>query len=198
VELIPEEQQFLEEIQSWVTNNLGTGISDKFSDTDWTLIVKLHAMVETALNTAIAAHFKEPALERIIAKLDTSNMATGKVAFAKALDAISKPSATFIQKLSELRNHCVHDIRNFGFTLDAYESGLEKDKRKELFKAIEGAMEPQSPAVTLKDKLFVATITVIASLRVHQMKCHIRDMEIELIQSKAKRLDAQSQSTPTG
>ena len=81
-------------------------------------LVKLHAMIETGLNGAIIRELNRPgeAFDDVIAKLDTSS-ATGKVAFAKALGIIPKDAGVFIQHLSQLRNKCVHNIKNFNFDL---------------------------------------------------------------------------------
>lgn len=111
-----EESAFNADITGWMKDTLGFQTTGNFADNDWTLVVKAHAMIETAINTVLLAELGRPELEPIIAKLETSNMATGKVAFAKALNMfLSKSSPVFIQQLSELRNFCVHDFRNFNF-----------------------------------------------------------------------------------
>jgi hypothetical protein len=100
-------------ILAWTKDSLGVDLgAEPFATNDWILIIKLHAMIETGLNAALVSRFGTPELSRVVAKLDTSNPATGKVAFAKALKILPKHSVTFIQKLSELRNLCVHDTRN--------------------------------------------------------------------------------------
>ena len=108
---------FVTELMDWMKEQFGweegwKGQSFPLVKDDWTLIVKLHAMIETGLNGALVKELERPALADVIAKLDTSNQMTGKAAFAKALGILGKPSITFLQKLSELRNHCVHDIKN--------------------------------------------------------------------------------------
>jgi hypothetical protein len=116
-----EEAAFNADISGWMKDTLGLQTTGNFAEKDWTLVVKAHAMLETALNTVLLAELGRPELEPIIAKLETSNMATGKVAFAKALNMfLSKSSPVFIQQLSELRNFCVHDFRNFNFNIDKY------------------------------------------------------------------------------
>src|SRR5205809_316168 len=113
IELTDEQRKYTEELSAWMGKTLGFEPKGKIAHNDWTLIVKLHAMVETALNAALVKQVAAPKLANVIAKLDTSNTATGKVAFAKALEILDRSSIVFLQKLSELRNLCVHDIRNF-------------------------------------------------------------------------------------
>jgi hypothetical protein len=112
-----DEKRVIAELTAWMRKQFGWSSEKKhlWKD-DWTLIVKLHAMIETCLNGALVKELDRTGLASVIAKLDTSNPSTGKVAFAKALGGIMpKDSAVFLQKLSELRNLCVHDVRNFEF-----------------------------------------------------------------------------------
>jgi hypothetical protein len=97
--------EYLSDLHEWMSETLGPEAASGLGaegDNDWTLIVKLHAMIETALNTSLLEHFGLPELQHVIARLETSNMATGKVAFAKALKIIDKDSATFIQSCRSL------------------------------------------------------------------------------------------------
>lgn len=64
---------------------------------DWTLIVRLHAMIETGLNASLINELERPELESIVSKPDTSNQATGKVAFAKALGIIDEEAAEHLR-----------------------------------------------------------------------------------------------------
>jgi hypothetical protein len=136
-------------------------------------------------------------LERVIVKLDTSNTATGKVAFAKALKIfLAKSSPVFIQQLSELRNFCVHDLRNFDFDLNKYI--IDKpEKGHALLKSIQREIKPGEKADSPQEGLLIATMNVIMQLRLHHRKCEVRDLEAKLQRTKAELLDAHNQSTPT-
>lgn len=187
-----------ESVVSWAGKELGIDLNEIFAaaENDWSLIVKLHAMIETTLNTVLLSHFGFPELKRIIAKLDTSNPQIGKIAFAKALKILNNNAAIFIQKLSELRNLCVHDIRNFNFDVVKHLETLASDKRGELIKAINRDIKPEwrdcAPQIGLK----IATANVIIQLRIHHLKCELRDREAEVLRAKAERFDEQNQSTP--
>ena len=87
-ELSPTDGAFIDETLKWMGETFGEEVLGQ-TENDWTYIVKLHAMIETALNNALIRQFNSPDLSRVIAKLDTSNAATGKVAFAKALKILS-------------------------------------------------------------------------------------------------------------
>lgn len=109
--LTQEDNERGEELVIWLRNTFGIDIHKELEgNDDWGLIVKLHAMLETALNTSIVKELSRPELESVIIRLDTSNPKIGKVAFAKALKIVSHDSSVFLQQLSELRNFCVHDI----------------------------------------------------------------------------------------
>jgi hypothetical protein len=161
----------------WLQEDIGRNIFSKSNEPpdDWTLIVKLHAMIETGLNGAILLHLSEPALEPIIAKLDTSNQATGKVAFAKALKIIPKASAIFIQQLSEFRNYCVHDIQHFDFDLQKHLDGMKPDRKKQFTKAVRDLIKNLT-APTIQHQLYVCTIMTMASIHGHALRCNERDL----------------------
>lgn len=197
-DITDEDREVLAKIAKWMRETLGADLSGKFADNDWTLVVKLHAMIETALNAVLLAELGRSELEPIIAKLETSNMATGKVAFAKALNIfLHKSSPAFIQQLSELRNFCVHDLRNFSFDLVEHVEKLRDDKRKALLKAISKEIRPDVPRGSLQQDLRAATMNVVMQLGLRHRECQVRDLEAEIQRLKAETLDAQDQSTPT-
>ena len=69
-------------------------------------------------------------------RLETSNPKTGKRAFVEKSGLLSKEHCAFIQKLSELRNHVVHNIGNFGFSLKAHIGRLDKKQHQNWISAI--------------------------------------------------------------
>ena len=100
-------------------------------------------MIETCLNGTLVKEIDRAGLAPVIAKLYTSNPSTGKVAFAKALGIMPNDSAVFLQKLSELRNRCVHDIRNFDFNLIDHLTEIGKEKRNDFLKACRKMVKPE-------------------------------------------------------
>lgn len=193
-------KRYRDDLMSWMKERFGPGSIDpiaKFAENDWMLIVKLHAMIETGLNGVLISHFGEPELGRVIAKLDTSNSA-GKVAFAKALQIITHNSAVLIQKLSEIRNFCVHDIKNFDFNLENYISGLEEGDRKKLRKLVDheiksGLDDLQWPGSALTG----AIVNIMIQLHFHEMKCQLRDMTAQKYKWDSEELALLRQSMST-
>src|SRR6266404_3919964 len=88
-----EQREHIESLLAWMQKTLGINRKERVGDNDWMMIVKLHAMIETGLNAALVRQFGAPKLARVIAKLDTSNTAVGKIAFAKALEILNPISA---------------------------------------------------------------------------------------------------------
>jgi hypothetical protein len=187
-----------EEFSEWMRATLGDNVTGTFSDNDWTFIVKLHAMIETALNAALVRHFDAPELSGVIAKLDTANTATGKIAFAKALTILEPSSVVFVQKLSELRNFCVHDIRNFTFDLGTYFNGLTKQKHNELMNPIlKMVKEKHRSTVGPKEAIFIGGLMVMMQLHNHDLACQTRAAQQELQRLQAESLQWQKEPTTT-
>jgi len=198
VEPTDQERTVIHEVLDWMQKKLGIDPKHPVADNDWTLIVKFHAMVETSLNAALVKQFDAPELSGVISKLDTSNTATGKVAFAKALKIILPPSAVFIQKLSELRNFCVHDIHNFGFELEKHLESLSEDKRKELVKPIMKLVKDEfQKSTTLRGALYVGVMHVMMELAIHDLRCDLRAREAEIRDRLYEMHETQKQSNPT-
>lgn len=120
------------EYPEWLRDTLG--IPDSFlerllTDDDWTFIIKLHAMIEGALNHVIPRFFDNSGLHKIIARLETSNPKTGKVAFAKACGLLPANAIKFIQYLSELRNLCAHEPKNFLFNIGNIVGNMTEEQK---------------------------------------------------------------------
>jgi hypothetical protein len=96
---------------------------------DWSFVIKLHAFLEACLTHAICSRLGRPELENVIARLDTSNNQSGKLAFAKKLGLLNKPQRRYVAALSQLRNDLVHDARAVDFRFDAYMSKLTEEQR---------------------------------------------------------------------
>ena|ERR1051326_2282777 len=195
--LTPEQREHIDGLVEWMQKTLGINRESRLADNDWMFIVKLHAMIETGLNDALVKQFNAPELARVIAKLDTSNTATGKVAFSKALQILHPTSIVFIQKLSELRNFCVHDVRNFGFQLEKYVDGLSEEKRNELVKPVMRVVAPQfKESTSFREALYIGVMQVMMELQVHDLQCEVRDRKAEGQRLRAELFDMQQESNP--
>jgi hypothetical protein len=131
------EQSKSDEFTQWVYEK--AGISKKLLDSlddddDWTFVIKMHGILETALNHLILGRLQitgaVPKMADIIPQLDTNDRRTGKIAFIKAYDLLPDEACLFVRMLSEVRNRAVHDIKNFDLDLVKYLQGLNKEQKK--------------------------------------------------------------------
>lgn len=175
------------ELQAWICKQFGEKVFTEGWCDHWGIIVKLHAMIETGLNGAIVRELQKPELADAIAKLDTSNTATGKIAFAKALGILEKKSCTFIIYLSRLRNKCVHDVRNFSFDLDHFLT-TDKDANEYINAIGKMVKDPYFEAGLAENTLIRAADSVMTELFHHDAKCQQRD--------EASQPRAPQESTP--
>lgn len=93
---------------------------DDDGESDWAFIIKLHALIEAAVSYLLTTQLATESLSDVFARLELSNTATGKLAFAKALKLLDEAERRFVRSFSELRNDLVHDIRNVKFELHEY------------------------------------------------------------------------------
>lgn len=84
---------------------------------DWALIIKMHALIESAVSDLLTGAFSQAALKETFCMLELSNKRTGKMAFINALGLLGEAERRYISSLSELRNRLVHDIKNVNFQL---------------------------------------------------------------------------------
>jgi hypothetical protein len=83
------------------------------AEDDWSAIIKLHALLETAVTHLLVQFFGHDELEDVFANMELGNTRTGKLVFLSKLDCLSKDNRRFIRKLSEIRNKLVQDIKMF-------------------------------------------------------------------------------------
>lgn len=84
---------------------------------DWSLIIKLHALVELSLNRLVTLAIGNERVREIVMRLDTSDKQRGKMAFVKAFELLPSEARAFISRLSQLRNDLVHDLSHFDFSV---------------------------------------------------------------------------------
>lgn len=100
-------------------------LDDLWDDSDWSFVIKIHALFEAVLGSLIARRLGSEASADVIGNLDFNNTKSGKVAFARALGLLDKEHVTFLRGLSELRNQLVHKVHNVTFTFESYISSLD-------------------------------------------------------------------------
>lgn len=103
---------------------------------DWSFLIKLHALIETALTGALVDHFgAPPALAEQFA-ISAVGGAGGKIKLAYEAELINKPMKDFLDRFAELRNQLVHSIDGIKFSLAGYVQSLSDEKRKQLVAAL--------------------------------------------------------------
>jgi hypothetical protein len=192
-----QQEKLFHETMRWMQEHTGQ-ILLSLKDNDWTTIITLHAIVETTLNAALVKHLQTPELSQLIAKLPIGNTGTGKIAFAKALKILEPKTIAFIRKLSDLRNLCVHDARNFRFDLKKHLDNLDGNKRSELMNPILESVKPEERTkLTPQLALYVGTLNVMTELYIHSLECKNRDLETEARELQAqlyKQIEARKSS----
>ena len=123
------------------------------SENDWSFVIKTHALVEACLVNAICSKLGRSELESVVARLETANKQSGKLAFAEKLGIVNRTQRRFIVALSELRNQLVHNARATGFTFEEYWAGLSEDRHFQICVALAMAEEPYRPAEPNEIKL---------------------------------------------
>jgi hypothetical protein len=99
-------------------------------ESDWSMVIKLHAIFEAVLSNLITKRLEKPQIGEVISNLEFNNKKSGKVALAKALNLIEARDVTFLRDLSELRNLLVHNIENVTFSFVDHVAKLSPEKLK--------------------------------------------------------------------
>ncbi len=107
-----------------------TFLDQLLTESDWSLIIKLHAVFEAVLASLIVRRLGTPQTAEVVSHLDFNNTKSGKVALARALGLIESCDAAFLRGLSELRNRLVHNIRNVAFTFSEHIATLTPSELK--------------------------------------------------------------------
>lgn len=183
----PELQNFFDEVAKVLLENFDRTIPFEYAEKligvlgffrklidedDWTVIIKLHALLESVLSHALADALKHPELISLFAELPMSDARFGKVKFLRELNLIADEHMKFIYRLSQLRNEMAHDARNVTFSLKDYVGKMQPNEIKAFFNAIVGKefaqkWTPERLAEykeTPKKTLVLGTFSVLATL----------------------------------
>jgi hypothetical protein len=106
---------------------------------DWTFVVKGWAYVESILELLIWSKldYMPNEFRKVISRIDSGSMKTGKLAFAKALELVGPKEWKFLQSFCEYRNLVAHGIGNIQFDFMGFISSQEDKAKKEFFKKFE-------------------------------------------------------------
>jgi hypothetical protein len=83
---------------------------------DWSFVLKLHGLLEGAVNKKLLELLGRPALEKPFRYVSMRTL----ISMADSLEAISKSTNSFLLALGELRNALVHTVAHVGFKIEGW------------------------------------------------------------------------------
>jgi len=95
---------------------------------DWSMVIKLTALLEAALSVAIRKMIGREALSAFIDGLPVRGD-RGKIGLAKLLTVLDKGMADYLDELYRMRNSFVHDPKNAGMTVFDFLRNLDSERR---------------------------------------------------------------------
>jgi hypothetical protein len=116
---------------------LAQGIYRRLLDEDdWSFVIKLHALLESAMTFLLATRFRDERLHEVFARMELGTRATaGRVSFAMALGLLSQRERRFVAALTELRTSLLPSFEFTRFTFKSYLAGLDVDARRKFLDA---------------------------------------------------------------
>jgi hypothetical protein len=131
----------LSELEARIGLPLGFCEGLREEPTDWSFVIKLHALFEAAITQLLVGKLARPELSELVSQMDMGHPRTGKIQMAKALGVLEEEERRFVRYLSMLRNDLVHNVGNVTFTFDDYPKSLDTNKRRELVQAVAWAKD---------------------------------------------------------
>jgi hypothetical protein len=85
---------------------------------DWSFVIKVHALLEAALTHLIVEGLGKPELAEVVGHISTGDTRKGRLVIAQKLKLLENPSIAFVRRLSSIRNSFVHDPRNVSLRIE--------------------------------------------------------------------------------
>ena len=98
---------------------------------DWTFILRLHALVESALEYLIVANLARPELDTWVIRHNIGGR-TGKLALASALGVVDDADRGMVEGLADIRNRFAHRVQMTATTFGDYWAELPVSERTKL------------------------------------------------------------------
>lgn len=200
----PVKGAFNERFLQWVHETVGISRELLLSlkkDDDWTFIIKMHGILEAALNHLILSRL-DPKAASFVSHLETNDRRTGKIALIKAYGLLSDNACLFVRMLSEVRNRAVHDIKNFDLDILKYLEGLDKNQRQNWSLGLTSWMvSPPTDRMLLDSALKIPRIAIYnACMGIMIQSFHARpgwalEAYQEILRQESQKL---AESNPTG
>jgi hypothetical protein len=99
------------------------------SPDDWTFVLRLHALVEAAVEHLIVTGIGKPAITDFIGRLPIAGGRAGKARLGRDLGLFDAADTALIEGLSELRNAYAHEVQMVDVGLVDYFDGLNNERR---------------------------------------------------------------------
>lgn len=111
------------------------GLPPKFiealtEEDDWSFVIKSHAIIEAAIGQMLALQF-DPRLSDIVHRMPLSGDRFSKISVIKKLELLDSPSIAVIQRIGQIRNRLVHDVKHLSFNIESYFRSLDVKDRKQ-------------------------------------------------------------------
>ena len=140
----PELIGSLRELEGHVGLSVGF-ILGCLQEDDWSMVIKMHALLEASLSRIIVYALGDDRLSDIITRVDFGDAKKGKVKIASTLGLIEKDEARFLRWFTELRNTLVHNVSNVNFNFKEYYEALADREKDRIIK--EDVIDPDDPFV---------------------------------------------------
>lgn len=102
---------------------------------DWSLVIKLHALIETAMAELITVTIGKPKLKKIFNRISMNGM-TGKKEYLKALGVLSNKEDKYLERLSWIRNQFAHNVKYIGQDFNSFFAEAPKNEKDKFLTAI--------------------------------------------------------------
>jgi len=137
-------------------------------ESDWGFVIKIHALIETAVTDGLIRHIDKPTLERQLRKLNF----TTKQRLAKDAGLLPGGGDAFLQEIGSARNGAAHDVRTAAtFSLDVHFKGLSNDRKVSL---VGGRLdEGSASAGAVRSRVWERAISLIAELEVAEIAAEL-------------------------
>ena len=96
---------------------------------DWSFVIKVHAVAETALTHLLTAGVGRKELRDLFASLTMGDPRRGKLAVAAKLRLLDPGRRAFFLGLGKIRNWFVHDVKSVGLRIEDFVNSLQPNQR---------------------------------------------------------------------
>jgi hypothetical protein len=136
------------------------------STDDWTMVLKLHALLEAALARVIVHELGRPALEDFVDRLQMGQRrGNGRLALAVGLGLLDREDVQLLEGLGQLRNAYAHDPCNASKSLPALLDGLDANRRAEVERRLPALdVAPKDRQTGCRLRVLLAAVSVLAVL----------------------------------